>query len=342
MSLQGKTLSATFMLASSIAIATAGTAQAETLRWLTWKAKGAGDAMAENIQWFADQVEEKSDGDLDINVMWGGSAASQKEIPDAIAAGVGQIGDIVVPYYMDKFALNNIAGFFIPQPLSPKDLGESMASWHEEYPQFGEELARYNLKAVGFRPLESYGLLCTEPVRTLEDLKGKRIRSYGSAYPALFNAVGATPVSVSTTEAYQALERGILDCTPTGLMYTRSFKYEEVAKYYTEINLGSNYGQFIVMNLDAYNELSEENRAVIDAVGAENAQDFVGRIDPIVSEIKEDWKNSDDGVEIIPFDNSVLSEVIKDQGIQELRQSWIDLAKEAGLPADEMVKTMEY
>ncbi len=326
---------------AAVVLATTG-AHAETIRWLTWKTEAAGDAMAVNIEWFANEFNERAAGKHELQVMWGGSAASQREIPDAISAGVGQIGDIVLPYYMDKFVLNNAAGYFIPQPLGPVELSDLMGNLHRTHPQFEEEMARYNLKVVGFRPLESYGMLCTTPVRSLEDLKGKRIRSYGSAYPALINALGATPISTSTTEAYEALERGIIDCTPTGIMYARSFKYEEVAKYYTDFPLGSNYGQFVVMNLNFYNSLDDETKAIIDDLGAQNANHFAAQIDPIVSEILADWEASEDGVEYISVDQDIFADVLNDPAIQELRQSWIDRATDAGLPGEEIAKRFEF
>ncbi|MGB3742097.1 MAG: TRAP transporter substrate-binding protein DctP [Castellaniella sp.] len=322
----------------SVSFGFSTSAGAEELRWLTWKAKDAGDVMASNIQWFADQVAARTDGKVTIKVMWGGSAAAQREIPDALSSGVGQIGDVVMPYYMDKFVLNNAFGFFIPQPLNTKQLGDMMAKWHSEYPQFDQEMAKYNLKVVGYRPLESYGLLCTKPVHKLSDLTGKRIRSYGTAYPPLIEALKATPVTVSTTEAYQALQRGIIDCTPTGITYTDSFKYDEVAKYYMNLPFGSNFGQFIVMNLTAYNKLSEEARSVIDSLGRQNVDDFVKRMVPLQEAVRKHWKEL--GVQYIDFPADTFKDVIKAPKVQAIRQTWIDAASKAGLPSEKLAQEM--
>ena len=76
-----------------------------------------------------------------------------------------------------------------------------MEYWYRTYPQFEQELAKYNLKTIGFRPLEDYGIICTKPIHSIEDFKGKRIRTYGFAYPAFVQALGATPVSMSRRTA---------------------------------------------------------------------------------------------------------------------------------------------
>ncbi|WP_337997547.1 TRAP transporter substrate-binding protein DctP [Oleispirillum naphthae] len=330
-------LCAAVALSSAMALG-APNAQAETYRWLTWKSQNAGDSMAANIQWFVDEFAKRTGGKHKINVMWGGSAASQVELPDAISAGVGSMGDIVISYYMDKFLLNNAVSYFVPQPLSTEEIGDAMQRWHTTYPQFDQELARYNLKVIGYRPLEPYGLLCTSPVRTLADFRGKRVRSYGSAYPALFKALGATPISITTTETYEALQRGIIDCTTTGVTYTRSFQWQEVAKYYTDIPFGASYGQFIVMNLDMYKKLDPVAKKAIDELGHENHRNFVAFSKKLTADVIEGWKAK--GVTHIPFPQDIFKDVIKDKDIQKLRQSWIDRATKLGVPGEKIAEEL--
>ena len=340
-----KSFAKKLLVASAVAVglsSIASVSSAETLRWLTWKTESAGDAQTANINWFVDQIKERTKGKMDVQVMWGGSAAAQKEIPDAISAGVGQIGEIVLPYYMNKFVLNNGVGFYTPQPLGPAELGDLMANWHEKYPQFDAEMAKYNLKALGYRPLEKYGLLCKKPLRTMDDFKGRKIRTYGSAYPALVKALGGIPTATSTTEAREALERGILDCTPTSLTYIRGFKFDEVAKYFTDVPFGANYGHFIVMNRKYYDSLDPETRKILDQIGRENAANFVSQIEPIVAKLKKEWASQKDGVEIIEFPQDAFVEVIKDPAIPKLRQKWITQAEKAGLPAQELVEPLVF
>lgn len=316
--------------------------KAEELRWLTWKTESSGDAQTANIKWFTEQISKRTNGNYSAQVMWGGSAAPQKEIPNAISSGVGQIGEIVLPYYMSKFVLNNGVGFFTPQPLGPVELGELMLRWHKDYPQFDKEMEKYNIKILGYRPLENYGLLCKKPVRTLADLKGLKIRSYGAAYPALLKAVGAIPTAISTTDMREALERGIIDCTPTGISYIRGFKLDEVAKYYTEVPFGSNYGHVVVMNLKYYKSLDAKTKATLDKIGQENAENFVSQISPIVAKLKAEWKASKDGVEIIPFPQDAFVAAAQDPAIVALRKKWIDQANNAGLPGDKLAAELAF
>ncbi|WP_417686621.1 C4-dicarboxylate TRAP transporter substrate-binding protein [Roseibium sp.] len=313
---------------------------ADTFKWITFKPQGAGDAQAISTQWFVDEFKKRTNGEHEIEVFWGGSVAKTREIPESLAAGVGDFGDVVTPYFPDKFPLNNAVGFFIPQPKSTIEISGLMEQWHATYPQFSQELAQNNLKAIGFRPLESYGLLCTSPVRSAADLKGKRIRTYGFAYPALVEALGATPVSVATSEAYEALERSILDCTPIGPALAHGWKYDEVAKFYIEIPLGASFGHLIAMNLDTYNGMDEGTRAVVDQLGHDYAKNYADELDATIAAVRDGWPEK--GVEVIQFPQEELIAVIGDERIQSVRKEWLDRANAAGLPADDIAAELKF
>ncbi|MBP0616879.1 C4-dicarboxylate TRAP transporter substrate-binding protein [Jiella mangrovi] len=316
-------------------------AHATTYKWITFKPQGAGDAQAISTQWFVDEFKKRTGGKDDIQVFWGGSVAKTGEIPDSLAAGVGDFGDIITPYFPDKFPLNNAVGFFIPQPNSTLKIAELMEEWHKKYPQFDAELARYNLKAIGYRPLEDYGLLCTKPVKSVSDLKGLRIRSYGFAYPALIEALGATPVSINTAEAYEALERSIIDCTPIGPALARGWKYDEVAKYYIEMPLGASFGHLIAMNLDSYNGLDDATKAVVDKLGEDYAVEYSKLLDEDTAKVLEMWKG-ELGVTVMPFPRDELAKVVEDPRVQAVRKQWIDRATAEGVPAEEIVDELKF
>src|SRR3546814_16631287 len=108
----------------------------------------------------------------------------------------------------------NAISFFMPQPHSSLEIGKLMDQWYQKYPQFSEEMAKYHMKTVGLRPLESYGMICTTPIRGMEDFKGKRIRAYGFALPALIETLGAVPSTMGPPEHNEAAKRDIPEDSP--------------------------------------------------------------------------------------------------------------------------------
>ncbi|SMX32835.1 TRAP transporter substrate-binding protein DctP [Actibacterium lipolyticum] len=331
----------TTFLALGACAGLAGEAAAETYKWITFKPQGAGDAQAVTTQWLVDEFAARTGGEHKIEVFWGGSVAKTREIPEALAAGVGDFGDVITPYFPDMMPLNNAVGFFIPQPMGTAEVGHFIENLHATYPEFKQELADHNLYAFGFRPLEAYGLLCTKPVNSLADMAGLRVRSYGFAYPKLIEAMGATPVSIATSETYEALQRSIVDCTPIGPALARGWKYDEVAKYYIEVPLGASFGHLLAMNLDSYNNMDAETQAVVDQLGRDYLVEYARVLDEDAARVRDLW-TGDLGVEVIDFPVAELYDLIDDAGIQGVRAEWIEKANAAGLPADEIVKSLSF
>lgn len=103
-----------------------------------------------------------------------------------------------------------------------------------------------------------------KPVRSLEDLKGMKVRSPSRLSAAMVEALGATPVSMPVTKMYNALKTGVVDALMVPPCVIIPFKIGEVAKYYT---INAPLGRspfFLVMNRKKWNSLSAYNRALIE------------------------------------------------------------------------------
>lgn len=103
-------------------------------------------------------------------------------------------------------------------------------------------------------------------IRTPADVAGLKIRVAGATSAQVLEALGGTPVQMPINQVYNALQTGLIDGVITGASTLNDFKLDEVANSYT---LGANLGRlsfFTVMNEGAYNSLSDEARAALDAV----------------------------------------------------------------------------
>ena len=72
-----------------------------------------------------------------------------------------------------------------------------------------------------------------KPIRTLEDIKGMKIRTPSAAQSAQLEALGATPIDMPATQIYNNLDRGVIDATMIPMSAALDFKLIEVAKYFT-------------------------------------------------------------------------------------------------------------
>ncbi|MDP2410269.1 MAG: TRAP transporter substrate-binding protein [Pseudolabrys sp.] len=112
---------------------------------------------------------------------------------------------------------------------------------------------------------DTAGLMSREkPIRTLEDMKGMRIRTPSAAQSAQLEALGAIPVSMPVTQIYNSLERGVIDATMIPLSAMLDFKLIEVVKHLT-IDAPLGRSPFLVsMNRKRYEGLSADLKKIID------------------------------------------------------------------------------
>lgn len=103
-----------------------------------------------------------------------------------------------------------------------------------------------------------------KPIRSLADLKGLKIRASSKSAAAILTAYGATPVQMPATKVYTSMSTGVVDGALMGTGSLLIFKLIEPTKYVTMGLPEMPTTLFMVMNEDAYKELSPKNRAALD------------------------------------------------------------------------------
>ena len=104
----------------------------------------------------------------------------------------------------------------------------------------------------------------SKPIRTMEDLKGVKIRTPSAAQSAQLEALGAIPIDMPVTQIYNNLDRGVIDATMIPMSAALDFKLIEVAKYFT-VDAPLGRSPFLVaMNKARYEKLPLDLRKVID------------------------------------------------------------------------------
>ena len=93
-------------------------------------------------------------------------------------------------------------------------------------PECLEEVKKLNAVPLGGWTTSAYLLSCTTPVKSLADLKGKRVRATGGN-AEMFKMAGAVPVGATLVEAVSLLQRGGLDCQHGIADWLRTFGYAD-------------------------------------------------------------------------------------------------------------------
>lgn len=206
-----------------------------TLRYSTFVPETHPMSKAVTQPWMR-MVEQESNGKIKIKAYFSGVLHGSKDgfkaivndITDMTSAYVNyQPGSFHLPHALDlPFAFPNaqVAGR-VAEELYPK-------YFKKEYEAMGVYLGHYAANG-------SYNLFTKKPVATLEDLKGMKIRSSGGESSILLRALGAVPVAVPVSEAYNAFQRGVVDGVALYNTGAVGYRVSELATHMTEARLNN-------------------------------------------------------------------------------------------------------
>ena len=202
-----------------------------------------------------------------------------------------------------------------------------------DHPAVAEEMAQWNAKLLMTSPMPQYNLVGTgEPRDELADFEGMRVRATGGLGRA-FEAVGGVPTSVTATEAYQAMEGGVVDTVAFAQHAHLSFGTINQADWWTaNLNPGT-VNCPVVVNIDAYESLSDEHRAALDASIPEAIEHYLTNY----AELLERWDSvlAEKGVEKVEVAPEVIAEFQAVAG-KPIHDAWIADMEAQGLPGQEL------
>ncbi|MGR3453528.1 C4-dicarboxylate TRAP transporter substrate-binding protein [Pseudooceanicola sp.] len=224
-------------------------------------------------------IEEKSGGSLKITLQAGGALAGAKDTLSAIETGLIDGGFIVSVYVPNEIPLNTMMS---DMAMLMEDPVTMVGALNETVllgcPSCLEEYQGHNVTYLGAYATTPYNLMCKDPVSTLSDIQGLKIRSAGDVYGRWIAEMGGVPVNVANSEAYEAMQRGQLDCVYGSVGWLKSLSLWDVSKHVLRQDMGAfGGGALIAFNSDTWEGLSDEARAMItDEVPAALARLAIG------------------------------------------------------------------
>jgi len=228
--------------------------------------------VAKAIQWYADEVEKRTDGRVKVKIFWAGSLAKVKELPHAVRTGTADMAALIAVYHPELF--QSLGASMECVILWGGDTGgqtiEAYRKLREEFPQVRDEFKKQNQKPLAFWEYDRMEIISTKPIKTLADAKGMKIRAVGTVLPKIFKAAGFIPITMPSSEAYDAANRGVVDSIIASLETAYKFKWYEKCKHWTRIGLlGALVGYTITINLDTWNKLPSDVKDIMDLAGRE-------------------------------------------------------------------------
>jgi TRAP-type C4-dicarboxylate transport system substrate-binding protein len=317
----------TTAIGAVLSVSFVGQALAEEWNVSLW---GQRRAFTEHVHYMADAVSEATNGDFTMNISYGGLSGNRENL-DGISIGAFEVAQFCAGYHRDKNP--TITVLELPF-LGVSNLREEVAVSHAVYdhPATQADLGRWNARLLMTSPMPQYNLVGTgEPRDAIAEFDGMRVRATGGI-GQLFESVGGVPTSVTSSEAYNAMESGVVDTVAFAQHAHLSFRTIDIADWWTEnLNPGT-VNCPVVVNTDAYAALSPEYRAILDEAVDGSIEYYLANY----GELLERWDAllEERGVEIVTIPEAELA--LLAENAAPIHAAWIESMNSQGLPGQEL------
>lgn len=212
-----------------------------------------------NLNGVAAKVKEKSGGRMEIRVHPASSLYPQQELIPAVLDGRAEIAPVLAAYLTDVLLELGV----LELPFMTGSLEEHQKAQRALQPFYGEQVAKRGLKLLATYAWPSQQLFSHQPIRTVADWKGKKIRVYGADSANLARALGAAPTNIAFGELYSALEKKVVDGAMTSATNAEPMKFFEVAKVINYWYLAGSSGEWLVANQKVWEALPKDLQQIV-------------------------------------------------------------------------------
>lgn len=276
-----------------------------------------GHINVEAAEMFAEEIEEQSDGDFEVEVTPGGAMGAEDEITSLVAeqgAEAHAAGTVPFDMYTPEY-------WFFGSPFVMEDYDHLLRVMDSDIMEGVEDqmIEEGNQRPIGqqiYRGERHF--TANEAVTTPEDLEGLALRLPElDPWVDIWDQVGADPTPVALDELYSALEQGTVDSSEGDAEQISSFNLHEVQSHVSLTGHLVETGN-IYMNEDFFQSLDESYQDMVLEVGAdvteEAAEISLEREDDLIDELEEE------GMEIV---DDVDHEAFEDEA-EEAVEQWFD------------------
>ena len=221
---------------------------------------------------FVEAVTQKTNGRIKIKHYGAGSLYNAKSIMPAMSKNQIDIGLLHVALVGRRSPVLEFVGSF-----------GAMGCW-ESYEHYYRFLDTPRVREIASAEFEKYfnaRLLSAwsfgtsligrrdKAITTVDDFKGLKMRTSGTAMATMYKALGVIPISLSSKEIYTGLQRGTIQGAGSGVSRWRRSKLYEVAPYLTVDPTIPYFSMWLVINQKSWNKLSKEDQKIISETAKE-------------------------------------------------------------------------
>lgn len=326
-------LSLSFAAAALYLAATAAQAQTVTFNYHTWISP-QHQQNADVIPAWKKAVEEATQGRVKIEVSFP-PGVNPATFVDRVTDGISDIAWGFHGYMPGRFVVSQIAEL----PGLDADAEQCSTAYQRIQERMLDKAAEH--KGVKLLSVFCHGagvLHSRQPVTSIEQMKGLKIRNGGGVGAEVGNALGFVSVPAPANKVYEILAQGVADGTLMPMEVQATFKLKEVTPHSLVMPGGFYYGSFYtIMNPAKFNKLSKADQAAVDRVSGEWLATTTGKF----------WAAGDkrglDEAKAAGTKVTVAQPPLSDQlreKLAHLERDWVEKASKKGIDANAALKAL--
>ena len=237
-------------------------AQAQT-KWDMPTPYSDGEFHTINVRQFVEDVKKASGGQVDINVHSNGSLIKHPDILRAVSTGQVEIAEFLLGQFGNEEPVFNADNL----PFLAAGFDNAWKLYQAQKPILEKKLQGRGLRLLYSVAWPGQGLYSKEPLKSIDDLKGTKFRTYSPLTARLAELLGASPTVIQVPEVPQAFATGTISAMITSSATGTSTKaWEFVKNYYTTNAMHPK--NVVVVNNRAFQGLPAAQKKILTAAAA--------------------------------------------------------------------------
>jgi TRAP-type C4-dicarboxylate transport system substrate-binding protein len=240
--------------------------------------------------------------------------------------GIADIVYILQDYSPGRFPVTSV--FELPF-MTPTAQIASEAMWktYEKLPALQKEYSKYKVLALFCHPAGHFHTTKI-PIRSIDDFKGRKMRTASPWVTAALKTFGSIPVEMPITDTYTSLERGVVDGTVVPFEGLGIFKLDDLVKYTTLTDFYT-VTMAVLMNKRKYESLPDDVKKAIDENSGLVMSSWCGQ-EYDKAEVPFRERAVKKGIELIKLSDADMQKLhaqtlpLRDQWIKEMKKRGID------------------
>lgn len=240
---------------------------AVTLRYATHMSSTSDTGVL--LQSWLDQMSADSGGSITVEPYWQASLVAPINAYAETSAGVTDLMTAAPGNETDHFILETALTYmYCGQLPNEKQIEVAHELW-EQVPEWQEEFSEVEVLGFGSAG-NSFHILSTKPIKTLDDIKGLDIRVMEQWAFDLMQDLGANPVKMPLGEMYEGLQKGVIDGVLLCESHYLSENLTEYIKYMTDLRITPAPCVWTYINKDVFDGLTANQQEVVKNASAES------------------------------------------------------------------------